>query len=82
MSEPEALGTIIKRLSGKGMEGIPEEVIENTRYLKRQWLNDITFQVRTNLGEECLAWNPYAVTWCQSMTQQVLPGVRSCSAAR
>ena len=56
--EPEALGTIIKRLSGKGTECIPEELVENMRYLKRQWLNDITFQVRTNLGEECLTWNP------------------------
>ena len=56
--EPEALGTIIKRLSEKGTEGMPEELVENMRYLKRQWLNDIRFQVRTNLGEECLSWNP------------------------
>lgn len=55
----ETLDTMLKRFQQPGkVEHIPEERLQDLLYMKRQWLNDIKFQVRQSLGEECLTWNP------------------------
>jgi len=54
----EQLGEIMKRMAEKVTGEVPEELVENMRYLKNQWLNSLRYQVRQALGENCLTWNP------------------------